>query len=148
MGRRKPLLVTAGILSFAGWFGLAFLPWSPGWSGILLYLLVGVSAAQMVVGFAAVKEFVPLRITGSALALVNAGVFLAVAVIQPLFGVLLDVAWDGTVVNGVPVYSLEDYRWGLLFSCLISFTGFLACFWVRETYCRNRPIESQSGARM
>ncbi|WZY00046.1 MFS transporter [Bacillus sp. FSL W7-1360] len=141
-GVRKPFVVVSSVLACVGWLGLLIAPWQPGWSGFLLYTIVGVSAAQMVVSFAVVKEAVSPLVAGMALALVNAGVFLAVGGIQPLFGLIMDMMSDGAQVSGVSVYTFTHYQWGLGMMFFISAVGMIVSMFVKETYC-GREIEME-----
>ena len=70
------------------WLGLLYLPWGPGASGLLLYGALGFAAGGFVVGYAAAKEVLPPAVSGMAIALVNTGLFLGAAVLQPSFGML------------------------------------------------------------
>ena len=137
LGRRKPVIVGASGLSVLVWLGLIFLPWGPGWSGLTLYALLGLAAGGFVVGYAAAKEVVPPGVAGMAIALVNTGLFLGAAILQPAFGWMLYLAWDGALVEGVRQYALSDYRYGLWLSSGFALLGLMAALFVRETRCRN-----------
>lgn len=121
VGRRKPFIVLCSISAVVGWIGLAFLPWAPGWSATVLYLLVGFAGAQVVPAFSAVKEAVPPAAAATSLAVVNVGAFLAAGLIQPAFGRVLDtLADDGAVVD------LAAFRVALLIPTALAGLG-LAC---------------------
>ncbi|WYP26791.1 MFS transporter [Alkalihalobacillus sp. FSL W8-0930] len=135
VGLRKPFILASSLLSALGWLCLIVLPWEPGWLGLILYTIIGLTAAQMVVSFAAVKELVPSRVAGMALALVNTGVFLAVSLIQPLFGWVLDISSRDSVTVDLISYTFENYSYGLWLTFIISFVGLIASIFVKETYC-------------
>lgn len=137
LGRRKPLILAASALSVLLWIALSVLPWGPGWSGLTLYALLGLAAGGFVVGYAAAKDVVPPGVAGMAIALVNTGLFLGAAILQPAFGWAMDLSWDGTLINGVRHYALTDYRNGLWLSCGFACLALVAAFFVRETRCRN-----------
>ncbi|SDV99815.1 Sugar phosphate permease [Marininema mesophilum] len=137
IGLRKPMIILGNLLSLVGWVGLAFLPWNPGWSGWLLYLLVGASASQIVITFAVVKEVVLPSISGMALAFLNAGIFLGVALLQSIFGWIMDISSNGNVVNGEPQYVFHDYIGGLLLFAAVSFVGVISSLYVTETHCQS-----------
>lgn len=138
MGRRRPVIVGSGLVSAALWAGLASFPWGPGWSGMLLYGLLGFAAGGFVVTYAAAKEVLPAGVSGMAIALVNTGLFLGAALMQPTFGWVLDLGWGGELVDGVRRYAWTDYRNGLWLSCGLAVVGLIAGIRVRETYCRNQ----------
>jgi len=137
IGRRRPVIVGSGLLAVVSWTGLALLPWGPGWSGMMLYGLLGFAAGGFVVTYAAAKEVLPPGVSGMAIALVNTGLFLGAAVMQPAFGWVLDLGWGGVLVDGLRQYAWADYRNGLWLSCGLAVVGLIAGLRVRETYCRN-----------
>lgn len=137
IGRRRPVIVGGGLMSVILWASLALLPWDSGWSGMLLYTLLGFAAGGFVVTYAAAKEVLPPGVSGMAIALVNTGLFLGAALMQPAFGWVLDLGWSGELVDGVRRYGWTDYRAGLWLSCGLSVIGLVAGLRVRETYCRN-----------
>lgn len=134
---RKPVLVGSTFTSLAVWLGFLALPWGPGWSGFVLYALVGFCAGGFIVTYAAAKEVVAPTIAGMAIAVANTGVFLGAALAQPLFGLLLDWTWDGTIVDGVRRYRSDDYANGLALYFGLTLLSAIASLRVRETHCRN-----------
>jgi len=140
LGRRKPVLIGTTALSVLAWLALILLPWGPGWSGFLLYAVLGFSGGGFVVGYAAAKEVVAPGVAGMAIALVNTGLFLGAAIMQPAFGWAMDLTWDGTLVDGVRRYALGDYHNGLWLSVGFALLGLIAALFVRETRCRNLTV--------
>jgi len=140
IGRRKPVMIGACVLYVLLWLALVLLPWGAGWTGLTLYALLGLSASGFVVGYAAAKEVVPPGVAGMAIALVNTGLFLGAAIMQPAFGWAMDLTWDGTMIAGVRHYALNDYRNGLWLSCGFALLALIAALFVRETRCRNLTV--------
>lgn len=140
LGSRRPVIVGAGLLSCAAWGAMIALPWGPGFSGFALYALLGFSAGGFVVTYAAAKEVVPPANAGMAIALVNTGLFLGAAIMQPLFGWVMDLVWDGTMVDGVRQYGWSAYRTGLWASAGFSIVAIVASLRLRETRCRNLTL--------
>jgi sugar phosphate permease len=143
LGRRKPVILGASALSLLLWLALIYLPWGPGWSGLVLYGLLGLVAGGFVVGYAVAKEVVAPGVAGMSIALVNTGLFLGAAIMQPAFGWAMDLTWNGALVDGVRVYALADYRNGLWLSAGFAGLGLIAAFFVRETGCRNITLSEQ-----
>ncbi|WP_420826441.1 MFS transporter [Thiococcus pfennigii] len=137
LGRRRPVIIGAAALSGLAWLALILLPWQVGWSGLSLYGLLGVAAGGFVVTYAAAKECLPPAVAGMAIALVNTGLFLGAAVMQPAFGWVLDLTWDGTLREGVRIYAMDDYRNGLWLSFAFAVIALIAALRVRETHCRH-----------
>jgi hypothetical protein len=133
-------MIGACLLAVLAWLALILLPWGVGWSGLVLYGLVGFAAGGFVVGYAAAKEVVAPGVAGMAIALVNTGLFLGAAIMQPAFGWVMDLTWDGTAVDGVRHYAISDYHNGLWLSCGFAVLGLVASLFVRETRCRNITV--------
>ena len=77
----------------------------------------------MILCFALAKESNAPELNGASLGLINTFAVGGGAVLQPLVGIVLDFLWDGGMLDGAPVYALEDYRIGLAvlpFCCAIS----------------------------
>lgn len=137
LGLRKPVILATGLMSAVAWLCLLFVDWSPGLSGFALYALLGLGASGFVLTYAAVKEVCAPRSAGMAIALVNTGLFLGAAIMQPAFGWVLDRTWDGVLVDGLRRYAWVDYRNGLWLSFGFAMLAVLAALRVRETHCRN-----------
>jgi MFS family permease len=137
LGLRRPVILATGLLSAAAWLCLLLLDWGPGASGYLLYGLLGLGASGFVLTYAAVKEVCAPSSAGMAIALVNTGLFLGAAIMQPVFGWVLDLTWDGQLADGLRRYAWVDYRNGLWLSFGFAVLAVLAATRVRETHCRN-----------
>jgi MFS family permease len=107
----------------------------------VLYGLLGLGASGFVLTYAAVKEVCAPRSAGMAISLVNTGLFLGAAVMQPAFGWVLDLAWEGSLAEGLRRYAWSDYRNGLWLSFAFAMLAVVAAFRVRETHCRNISAE-------
>jgi hypothetical protein len=69
--------------------------------------------------------------------MVNVGVFLGPAILQPLTGWIMERSWDGRIENGIRIYSATDWHNGLLLISAAAVAGWLATLFVKETGCRN-----------
>lgn len=72
-----------------------------------------------------------------AVSVVNTGCFVGTALMQPLFGYIADVTWNGTLDNGIRIYSATDYHHGFLAMLGFTLIALVAGFRIKETYCRN-----------
>lgn len=137
IGRRKPVILGSALLTCVLWLCLILLPWQNGWSGLMLYGGLGIVTGGFVVTYAAAKELLPPGVSGMGIALVNTGLFLGAAVMQPAFGWMLDLTWDGTMQDGIRVYAAGDYQNGLWLSFAMAAMALLAATRIRETWCRH-----------
>ncbi|MCP5277516.1 MAG: MFS transporter [Thiobacillus sp.] len=140
LARRRPVILGAALLSCLSWLAMALLPWGAGLSGFILYAVLGLAAGGFVVTYAAAKEWAPPANAGMAIALVNTGLFLGAAIMQPLFGWVADLAWDGILTEGVRRYPWEGYRNGLLVSAGFAALAVGGAWTLRETHCRNQTL--------
>lgn len=141
--RRKPILIASSAVYFAIWC----VWW---WGGalevsttMLLCFLMGFSTSGFSLTWACAKEVNPPQLAGMSTSIANVGGFFGAAVMQPLVGWLMDLVWVGTLVNGVRVYSLSDFRFGLSIVVALAFFGLVTAFFVRETRCKNLWVEAQ-----
>lgn len=137
IGRRKPVILAGTIFYVLACLSLVTLSLESRFVGLLFFALLGLGCGGFIVTFASAKEVVPPALAGMAVGLVNTGLFLGAAVMQPLFGWVMDLGWDGRVVGGVRVYAPGDYRWGLLAMLCFAVLAVLGAARVRETGCRN-----------
>lgn len=137
IGRRKPILITCVLCYTLSWCLLMYAPWSPGVSGFLLFGFMGFSGSGIVLTFAAAKEIIHPNLSGMAVSVVNTGCFIGTALMQPLFGYVADLSWDGKIIDGIRIYSAADYHHGFLFMLFFAVIAVISSFRVRETYCRN-----------
>lgn len=135
LGRRKPLHVLGCIVGLACWTLLAFvhLP-LPVLIGVLL--VAGFFAGNLIIGFAFNKESVPPHLAGTASGVCNMGPLMGGMLLQPIFGWVLDLNWQGVVEGGVRLYPAEAFQAGfLVIAAFIALSMVLSLF-SHETHCR------------
>lgn len=77
------------------------------------------------------KELNKLTLTATVIAMINMSDALLDAVTEPGIGKLLDLGWDGTIVNGARYFSLTSYHVGLSVLPIYLLVGTLILFWVK-----------------
>lgn len=135
MGRRKPLYVASGAAALAGWAAIAFLP-LPLWAVVAVLVPLGVASGNMIVGFAWVKESVPLRLTGTAAGVANMGPLMGGMLLQPGVGWLLDRHWSGALANGARIYDAAAWQAGFALLFGICCLSMLLILFARDSRCR------------
>jgi len=136
IGRRKLPMVIAAVLNLCL---ICFLLYGPALpiavAGVILFLLGGLGGS-MVIGYAFAREMTPPIIHGAVTGFVNMMTVISGAILQPLIGLLLDLQWDGTIEEGVRIYSLAQYN--LAFAALAGWAalGFAWAGFIPETHCR------------
>lgn len=137
IGKRKPVMLTASLLYAGSWLMLISLPWSPGISGMALLGLMGFAGSGFVLTFACAKEVINPDFSGMAVSVVNTGCFTGTAVMQPLFGRVMDLTWSGAMDGSARIYCAADYQNGFYMMLAFAVVGVMGALKIHETNCRN-----------
>lgn len=141
IGRRKPLIYGGFALSGTAMAAMIFTPDLSPWAIRTLFVLNGIGGCTMILTFTCVRETNRPSRAGAGLGFVNMFVVGSGAVFQPLLGVILDQNWDGTMVNGAPIYDSTGYQ-AAFSALLVAYgVGLLATVILRETHCRQAVTE-------
>jgi predicted MFS family arabinose efflux permease len=135
-GRRKPIYFCALCMSLIGWIPILFSQGLPLWLLIILFGAVGFASSAIVVGFAFVKESVPVVFAGIVTGVCNMGMEMGPTILQPVIGWVLDLKWNGISENGIRIYDLNAYQVAFGVMIGLSLIGALIIPFARETYCR------------
>jgi MFS family permease len=136
MGRRRPVVMLGAVLYAATLCALLFAEWTPGITALLLFALLGFSGGAFMITYPCAKEVCPPALAGMAISLVNTGLFLGAALMQPLFGWALDRGWDGMMREGMRVYAPDDYASALWLMVGFAVIGLVASLRLPETHGR------------
>ncbi|MES0327605.1 MAG: MFS transporter [Gammaproteobacteria bacterium] len=137
IGLRKPVILISAAIYALSWLALIYLPWQPGALAMILFMLIGLTSGGFVLTYPCAKEVTQPALSGMAISLVNTGLFLGAAIMQPLFGWVLDLGWDGKTANGINLYSLQNYQQAMLLMFVFAIIAFIAALRVTETHCKN-----------
>lgn len=137
LGKRKPIIIGCVLGYLLAWMVLIYLPWSPGAQGYALFGIIGLMGAGFVVTFAAAKEVIHPALSGMAVSIVNTGCFIGTAIMQPLFGYIMDKFWNGRIVDNIRVYSMTDYTYGFYLILIFGVIAILGALRLHETGGRN-----------
>ena len=136
LGHRKRLYLIGSVISIAGWLSIIFITKIPVYGLVVMLLVTGFSSGCIIITFAFAKESVPADLSGTVSGVVNMGVMMGPTLLQPAVGWILDLKWQGEVIRGIRLYSLDAYQTG--FSLMIAWAvlSFFLLFFTRETNCR------------
>jgi sugar phosphate permease len=138
LGVRRPIYLIGTVTAFACWLAIVQIPQLPLAVLTALLALAGAASGSMMVGFALAKESSPPMLAGTVGGIVNMGNMLGGMLLQPAIGWVLDRYWDGTIADGVRVYSLAAYRTGFTLMLAWLAVAVALVLFTRETYCRQR----------
>ncbi len=133
-GNRRSPLIAGLTLSALSLVAILYLPGIPLWGVGVLCFGIGFGGSAQIVCFALVREHNPPQFSGTAIGMVNALVTGAGALFQPMIGGLLDLSWDGLLVDGARVYAIGAYN--LAFGVLVAgcIVGILCAAATRESF--------------
>lgn len=136
--RRFPMLI-GSFLTTLLLFAFLYYPHLSAANIKVLLFLIGVVSSVEVICFAVGRENCPASLSGTVVAVTN---FLVVSfsIFQVVVAKILDMTWDGTIVDQARIYSVESYHQAMLFLPLATALAFLLCFFLKETYCQ--PLSS------
>jgi MFS family permease len=137
LGRRKPVLIVTSHLYALIWLVLVSCVAMPVAVSYVLFALLGVTTAGFSLTWACSKEVNPPLLSGMSTSVANMGGFMTAALLQPFVGWVMDLGWKGEMVAGARVYDVETWRHGVLVVTIVAILGAAACWWIRETRCRN-----------
>jgi MFS family permease len=131
VGRRRPLIVGSALAYLACW--VAWLAGAAALPGVsyAVCIVMGFSVCGMTLSWACAKELNPPRYSGIAISVVNTSGFLAVGLLQPLVGWLIDRGAAGAV------HSAASYTPGIVLLTALAAIALVAALFVPETHCRN-----------
>lgn len=131
--RKQPIVIAAASATVI----CSLLFYAPHLSHTLIYtlmFLLGVTCGPHPLCFTLSKENNPPKVAATAMAFANFLIMMGGFIFQPIVGKLLDLGWQGAMMNGVRVYSSTNYTIALsIIPVGLLIAGILTIF-MRETY--------------
>ncbi len=104
----------------------------PLWLFGALLLTFGLGTGVFMLSFPLGKEINPIGLAATVVALINTGDALFGSFTEPLIGKILDTFWDGAVVDGAHVFSLQNYHMALALLPLYLLMGLLCLIGLKK----------------
>ncbi len=96
----------------------------------------GFAAGGQTLVFALVKDLNPPEFIGTSVGFNNLAVVAGGMIMQPLTGFILRYVWDGRIVDGIPVYTADNYRLALISVPICYLTAMiLSITAIKESHC-------------
>lgn len=136
--RRKPIIIGSAAFSLLFIFIILYCPALPlSWLFVMAFLY-GFSNVGVSTCYAVAAELTPNQYAGTALGFTNMASILLGALFQPVVGRLLDMHWDGKMVEGVRFYSAGDLQTAMISLPVCLVLCFILCFFLKESYPRHK----------
>lgn len=100
----------------------------------VFFFFAGLFLTAKCLCWASICETIPLKVSGVAIGFSNMMVMMSGVIGHPLVGWLLDYNWDGAIINGVPIYTANNYRLAFLMLPLCLGLALVLSYFIRETY--------------
>lgn len=118
---KKPMMIGA-MGAFASLFVIVYLSDCLNTCGLfVLYFLMGFSCGSMLAYPLALAIF-PKAIGATVTGFVNMMSMVSGIILMPTVGFIVEHCWDKTMENGIQIYKISDFKWGLL--PVLAFLGF------------------------
>ena len=131
--RRRPMLI-GGSLSLATILILLFTNNLTYPALILIFLMLGFFTSSQVLGYPVVAESNATNNTGTALGIASVIIMLG-GTTEPLYGWLLELHWNGTIIADIPYYSHSDFLSAMLIMPIAFLVALICTALLREPFC-------------
>ena len=137
ISRRLPVLYIASIGALVTLTTVIYVPNLTLFYLNILLFAFGFFSSWFLPAFSVIKEIHSASTTGTALGFMNALNMVGGAAGQPFVGFLLDLGWQGQMLEGVRVYTLGNFRTALLAIPIMLAISMVFVPFIRETHCRS-----------
>jgi len=144
--RRRLPMFFGGVTSLAVMFIIMLIPHPSEFLLTVLFFSLGFLTSSQVIGYPAITESNPKELTGTSMGIAALIIMGMAAFIQPLSGKILDFSWDGTMLNGAPLYSLKDFMRAFMIFPIGFAIALIALTKIKESKCVIFAEESQAKA--
>jgi len=110
LGDRRNIMLCSTLISFIAMSVVLYSHGLPLWFLGSLLFLFGFALGAFMLVFAIAKEMNVASLTATVIAMINSSDAILDAVTEPMIGKILDITWDGNIVNGAHHFSLHSYH--------------------------------------
>ncbi|MES2217817.1 MAG: MFS transporter [Pseudomonadota bacterium] len=140
IGDRKNLMFFSTLISCIAISLVLYAPIPTELMAVLLFVF-GFALGAFMLAFTIGKELNSLYLTATVIAMINASDAVLDGITEPVIGWLLDLGWDGKIVNNVHYFSLHSYHWALLILPIYLFIATLLMIWIKADGIEHDAIQ-------
>ncbi|MFY7697903.1 MAG: MFS transporter [Legionella sp.] len=138
---RRLALAISALLGLLATIVLLYIPGVSMPSMYIILFILGLGAGGQTVSFAVVKDNNPAHLVGTASGFNNLSVLLGGAIFQPLVGIILHHSGHAYLVDQIPVYELDGYKFALLVMPVCYLISLIiAIFFLKESHPGSRTV--------
>ncbi|MDR3477913.1 MAG: MFS transporter [Gammaproteobacteria bacterium] len=132
LGNRHHVMLYSTFVSFIAITLVLYCHPMPPWLVATLLFTFGFALGAFVLAFTIGKELNSASLTATVIAMINASDPILDSITEPGIGKLLDMTWDGKLLNGVPYFSLHNYHIALSVLPLYLAIATVILLWVKH----------------
>lgn len=133
LGERRYVMFFSTLLSCAAIVPVLYFHPMPIWLLAIFLFTFGFGLGAFMLVFAIGKESNKMALVATVIAMINTSDALLDAITEPAIGKLLDIHWDGTIINGVHYFSLHSYHLALSVLPIYLFIAAFLLLWVKDS---------------
>lgn len=137
--RRVMPMVVGAILSLIIMGILMYVPGLSLWMLIVLFFLIGLVTSSQVLTYPLIAELNPIYLTSTAVSIDSLCIMASGFIIPPFFGWLMEGSGTHELLNGVAVYTAQDFHQAMLIMPIAFVAALIITAFMRETFCRSQP---------
>ena len=133
MGKRKLLMLIGAVTSLVIMVLIMTVERASVSMMISLFFLLGLTSSTQVLSYPLIAESTPSHLTGTSMSIAAVMIMGLAAVAQLVSGKLLDLSWNGLIINGFSIYEPKDFRnCFMIFPIGLSLASF-SVMWIKES---------------
>ncbi len=136
IGRRNIVMFWGTLLSLICITVVIYAPSISQWLLTFMLFLFGFFISSFLLCFTMIREINDVSLAATAIGFMNAFDALFGAFSDPMTGKFLDLSWNGKLVDGARIFSVESYSWAFLTIPIYLFISLLVMARIKETYCK------------
>lgn len=138
ISRRISPMIVGAILSLIVTGALMLIPDLSLSSIILLFFLMGFVTSSQVLTYPAIAELNPSFLTSTAVSIDSLCIMASGFIVPPLFGWLMETTAAHQVVDGVAVYTAQNFHYAMLILPVSFVVALIITAFMKETYCKSQ----------